>query len=281
MIRNLTVKLQKYWLTISGIFAGLSVLAKEAGVSFLIAGTTLLLRQKKNKKNLILFVLFSLIPLLIYLLWGTWIAGKFFWKLLIVNSQREFLGSLNFINIFTHQWSNKLNLDGWWIWGFISALTTSFILKNKLKRELILIPTISSLLIVLFFIGLSYPWYYFHLIPYLSITSGYLLWKMVKDINTNIAVIFYLFPFSSSFYWGHQILKDYLNKTEYRISIIIISLLLLFNLIPKEKVEFVKKLCKIILILLIIFAIKWNYQSILYMTANWEKLIHPNFPIIE
>ncbi len=274
-------KTAKILAIISGIFAGLSILAKEAGVSFLIAGIIILSRQKNYKKNLILFILFALIPLLGYLLWGNWIAGNFFWKLIIANSQREFLGSLNFINIFTHQWSDKLNLDGWWLWGFISALTTSFILKNKLKLELSLIPIISSFLIVLFFAGLSYPWYYFHLIPYLSITSGYILWKMVKYINTNIAVVFYLLPFSSSFYWGHQILKDYPNKIEYRISVIIISLLLLFNLLPRERIKFATKICQIILIFLVIFAIKWNYQSTLYINANWEKIIPPNFPKIQ
>jgi len=161
--------------------------------------------------------------------------------------------------------------------GFISVI---FLIYYGGKKALPL--TISfacGLFTILFFTSVNYPWYYFALVPFLSAASGYALWKLITDPVPILLATFFLFAFSSSFYWGYTVFHLPPSSLIYRILIIIFAVAGTLRIIFSKKklvvISWVFMFC-----LLIFEIVKWNNFSILYIIANWGKLAIPGFPIL-
>lgn len=206
---------------LSGLIAGFTVLAKETGVGFLLGGIILLIIDKAEKRRILLYLGAALLPVTAYVLWGLWLAPNLFTQILFYNATRSFLGSLNFINIFTNAGFKNFMFDGWWIWGFISVIFLVYFGKKKALP--LTIPLAAEILVILFLSGINFPWYYFALIPYLSMAAGYALWKLMINPDSILLSTFFLFPLSSSFYWGYTIFNMPPNHLTYRLVLIIFA----------------------------------------------------------
>lgn len=264
-------------LFLSGIVAGLAILAKESAVGFLLGSIILLLFYKAPKSKIIQFIGGSILPLIAYFAWGFWFFQDFFIKVILSNTQRGFMGSLNFIKIFSDLGLKNFSMDGWWIFGFISIIFLFF--EDKKKLAPILIPFAAELFVILFLSCINYPWYYFSLIPFLSAAAGYTLWMVITKPNAILLSVFFLFPFSSSFYWGYSVLHGNPSNLIYRLILATFAATAAARLIlTKNKI--VKLAWILFSILLILLLIKFNHHAILYIIANWEKKIIPVFPEI-
>lgn len=262
---------------LSGIIAGLTILAKESGIAFLIAGTILLLYHKIDKRYLIYYLTSAFIPLLVYFGWGLWLSPTLFKGIFLFNSQRRFLGPLNFINIFSFEWFKNFKLDGWWIWGFISLFFVYYYERTKAIN--FLIPFISGFIIILFLAGLNFPWYFFSLVPYLAIASGYSLWKIVISPDPVLLTTFFVFPLSSSLHWGSFVWQESVKSNWYRLIMFIYLLASTTRLLLKKNILI--KLAWIVLsIFVVILLTKLNHQSIIYIITNWGNIKFPDFPSI-
>lgn len=265
-------------LLISGITAGFIFLAKESGVGFILAEILLLIYYKVPKKKSFWFLSGVSLPIILYLTWGFWFFGDFFFKVMLANSQRGFIGSLNFIKIFSNLGFKPFSLDGWWIFGFLSVILLFF--GDRKKFAPILIPFICELFVILFLSGINYPWYYFALIPYLSVAAGYILWKVIYEPDAVLLPIFFLFPLSSSLYWGYTVRHGEPSNLLYRIILVIFTTASVIRLICPNK-KYVRILWIIFSVLIIAGLVKLNHSSILYIIANWNKNIVPTFSVID
>lgn len=264
--------------SLSGLTAGLTILAKEPGFAFMIAGLILLLINGVKKKYILFYLLFFAIPVIAYITWGLWLSPDLFKNVFLFNISRDFVGEFNFTNIFTFQWFKGFPFDGWWIWGFVSIIFLFF--QKKYRTTFLSIPILITLFIVLFFSGINFPWYYFILIPYLAAASGFAIWQAIVDPNPALLATFLLFPLSSSVYWGHTVFHFPPSLMKYRV------LILLFTAasgvrIYFSKIKIVRYLWVIGFIVLMILLVKLNHQGFLYMIGNWGNLKIPDFPILK
>jgi len=264
-------------LVLSGIVAGLTILAKESGAGFLLAGIVLLVYYKTHIKKIFVYLGAALIPPFTYLAWGLWFFPNLFGKIVIFNAERGFLGSLNFIKIFSGVGFINFPFDGWWIWGFISVIFLVYF--GKKKAFPLTISFICALFTILFFTSVNYPWYYFALVPFLAAASGYALWKLITDPDPILLTTFFLFAFSSSFYWGYTVFHLPASSLIYRILITLFAGAGILRIIFSKK-KIITAGWAILFCLLIFEVIKWNNFSILYIIANWGKLAIPGFPVL-
>lgn len=264
-----------YLTAIAGIISGLAVLTKESAIGFLLSGLILLLVYKVDLKKIAVYIIASLLPIIIYIIWGYYLFSDLFIKIFIFNSSRSFLGSLNFVNTFFSIGFKNFYLDGWWVLGFISFIFLYYF--DKRKSLPITVPFVCGLFTILFFAGQNYLWYYLALIPFLALSTAYLIWRIIVKPDPISLVVFFLFAISSSLYWGHEISKLPANAWEYRGLMLLytsIGLLRIFK--PKNK--WVVFTWITLLVLVVAILTKWNHNSILYIVSNWQTLEVPNFP---
>jgi len=76
---------------ISGLTAGLTILAKESGIGFLLGGIILLIVYKTDKKKIFFYLGAALLPVIIYIIWGLWFFPALFEKIFLFNSSTAFL----------------------------------------------------------------------------------------------------------------------------------------------------------------------------------------------
>lgn len=262
----------------SGFFAGLTALSKETGVAFFLTGMILLILNKIKGKHILLYSLFFLIPIVLYITWSLWLSPDLFKNVFLFNVSRDFVGEFNFINIFTFQWFKEFPYDGWWIWGFVSTIFLFF--QKKYKTTFLSIPLVISLFVVLFFSGINFPWYYFILVPYLAAASGCAIWQVIIKPNPALLAAFFLFPLSSSIYWGHTVFHLPPSLVKYRIIITLFTLASALR-IYFSKIKIIKYLWIIGLVVLMILLVKLNHQGILYIISNWGNLKIPGFQILK
>lgn len=270
-------KLSLFILFLSGLISGLTILVKETGIAFVLAGVIILFLNKSGWRNIFIFLGAAALPIVCYLAYCLYYFPKLFWDIAILNTTRGFSGSLNFISIFSSMKVNNFSLDGWWIWGFIAMIFLS--IYGGRKSWYITIPFATHLLIVLFFSGLNYPWYYFALVPYLAIGSGYALWKMLFSPNPALVASFFLLPFSSSFYWGFTTIHPHLNSVFYRIGLLFITCVVATRLIFTKN-KWINYTWLAFMIILLITVFVWNSSSILYIIANRGVDIIPKMSTI-
>lgn len=263
---------QKIFFVLAGFFAGLGALTKLSGWSLLLIGFCLMLFYKRSKKEIISFLIPGVLTASLYFLYAWYLAGGFFWQIILSQSSRFFWGSFSFFQQIARVTIKDFPLDGWYLGGFFILAYLSFFKKN---RELGIITGV-YLFSVLFLGGGNYSWYYFPLFPFLALGIAVLIKKLMVKFSFIDLGLFFLFPFSSSFYWGFGVLHSEWNLQWLYRGLIIFFLILGFLWQSKLKRNpFFKLLFFIFLVFLVHRLYLWNYRSVLYLMANWGKLLPP------
>lgn len=264
-----------FLLLLSGLFAGISVLAKETGAGFVLGSLGLLILWKYPKKSILLFVISAALIVGLYIIWGMWLSSQLFLEVFLFNAGRGSFGSLNFLYMLPSLRFPQFPFDGWWIWGFISILILA--LKDWRSYAPLLLPISGHLLILTITSHANYPWYYLAFIPFLAASSAGVIWNMIKQPSLIVAVAFFLIPLSSSFYWGYTVFHLPPTMTFFRLLFLAFFGILTLKLVyPKLKlISFGWILFWVILIFEIT---KWNQHSIFFIIENWNHLPFPSLP---
>lgn len=262
-------------LILSGLFAGISVLAKETGAGFILGSLSLLLIWKYPKKSIFLFVISASFAVGLYILWGMWLSSQLFLEVFLFNAGRGSFGALNFLYMLPSLRFPQFPFDGWWIWGFISILILT--LKDWRPYSPLLFPVAGHLLILTITSHANYPWYYLAFIPFLAAASAGVIWNMIKQPSLPILVAFFLIPLSSSFYWGYTVFHLPPTMTFFRLIFLSFFGISILKLVyPKLKLI---SFGWIVFWVILIFEItKWNQHSILFIIENWNRLPFPSLP---
>jgi len=268
----LSKRLSKNWILIfSGILAGLGSLTKLSGWAIILVGLSLLISYKFSRRKIISFLLPAVLIGSLYFFYSFYLGGSFFIEVILDHSSRLFLGALSFFQQISRVSLSNFPLDGWWIGGFfILAYLTSF----KENRELGIISGI-YLFSILFLGGGNYTWYYFPLMPFLALSVAVLIKRLAIKCSLIDLALFFIFPVSSSFYWGFTVFNSSLNLQWFYRLIIIFFGLLGICFLTKVKQKFLFKFGWILFLILLVHRLYiWNFRSVLYLIDNWGKL-HP------
>lgn len=256
----------------AGFFAGLAALSKLSGWSMLLAGLFCLFYWRKSSKQFLAFLLPGVLIGSLYFLYGWWLGGFLFWSLFLNQSTRFFWGALGFFQQIARVNLLHFPLDGWWLGGFIIL---GYLSTFKNNREWLLLP-LAYLLGILFLGGGNYAWYYFPFIPFLALGMAFLFKRLITKPLLVDLILFFLFPFSSSFYWGFTVFHPLWPTQWFYRGLILIFIILAFVFIPRIKNNrFLQFIWVIFFLLLIHRLYLWNFRSVLFLLENWGKLSSP------
>ena len=265
---NKTDKLFNLILIAASIFGGLGALTKLTGWVFIFGYITLLYLWKFKFKYILIYAIPACIIGVLYFVWGFYLAPKLFTDLLLLQTNRDFIGSINLLVTFFRVSIFNFPLDGWWIGGFITLL-----LIPREKRYLpVAVVVVTSLVSALGLVGTNYPWYFITLIPFMAIAMAIFFYQLaIKPSFISILLTFFVFV-SSSFYWGYGVYQKIQPFMLYRlIFLLFISMAIFWSLNQKVNQD-VKKVWYIgIIILLLLFAIL-NRESMFFILEHWGKL---------
>lgn len=256
-------------LILSGISAGLALTTKELGVAVVLAGILILLNYKVSKKEILHFLVPTVFFGSIFYVYALIVSPELFFEIFINQVNRGFFGSLNFIHSFYRPHFNGFPLEGWWAFGFICL---TFLISDFKKHLEVAAGFVSYLFIFLFFSGLNHPWYSLTLVPYMVIASGIFIYEMVRELSILKIALFFLFPFSSTFYWGYNVFHDQkVNALVYRVFLLLFLGLITLCFLGKEKRKL--RICISVILFLVVFKVfQWNQYAWTYIIANWGKL---------
>ena len=260
---------KKLLLIIAGIAAGLATTFKETGVAVIIAGMVILLLQKISRKEIIFFFLPALAFGSLFYVYALFVSPKLFFNVFFNQIGRGFFGPLNFIYSFYRPHFAGFPLEGWWPFGFIAL---AFLAKEFKKYQEIIIGFLSYLFVFLFFGGVNYPWYSLVFVPFLIIASAVFIKEMLFRPTAMKMIILFLFPFSSTLYWGYNVFHQYsTNVIIYRASIFIFLVLMTLSFLKKER-PWLGIVITLILMAVLFKTYQWNLYGFTYLIANWGKL---------
>lgn len=244
-----------------GILCGLSFLVKESGVFILLYTLLINLKNKTSKKEYLKIIIPFFLIVGFYYLYSIYLSPEITFKLLFAQSQRSFYGPLSLISTIFQPGFNNFPIDGYWIFGFISLFV--ILIKKDSKFDFIKFGFISYAVVYLLQGSLNYPWYSLPFVPILAISSGIFIYESIVKHNIYQKIIFLLIPISSSFFWGFLIRHPENIINFYRIFALYVLIILLFKN---------KKITALLLALTFIISIRFNYQSVQYMVANWQHI---------
>lgn len=157
-----------------GALCGLAFWTKESGITLFFSLFCLSIFDHIKTKRLLFFVLTTSFFIAGYIAYGAFYGADVFWKIVSLQSTRDAgLATLPYI-LTTPIIINKIFYDGWYFFGLISL---GFFLTDYKKHAPVLIPAISYLFFLLFFLtarGQS-GWYIIPLFPFFAIASAYIL----------------------------------------------------------------------------------------------------------
>jgi hypothetical protein len=259
------------YLVLAGLFSGLAFSTKEQGIFVFIGASLIYLfsHKVKFKKYLVFLISFLLSGLWSYIYYFI-IGGRFYLDLILNQSERRFFGSLNVISTASGFHFNGFPLDGFWFFGLISL---TICLYKKVSKEAGYFVG-SFFAVMLFLTGENYSWYYLPLVPFLAIFSGMILKKLFDKPNVFLSTLFFILPFSSSFYWGFSTFRSAHAETlVYRVSLI--AFLLTPFLITRIKTQgkIAKKTVWTVFIIVAFWqTYVWSFQGFEYIIGNWDKI---------
>jgi len=260
---------KRFLWVLSGMSAGLALTTKELGVATVIAGVLILLGDKISRRNILFFFIPALIIGSLFYLYALVVSPRLFFDAFINQVSRGFFGPLNSIYAFYRPHFAGFPLEGWWPFGFICLL---FLAEKFQKNREIIIGFLSYLFVFLFFGGLNYPWYSLIFVPFIVIASAIFIKEMLFSPTILKLIIFFLFPFSSSLYWGRHVFhQQSSNILVYRLFIIFFLILIIFTSL-KKKIPGIKILITLMLLLILWKMCQWNLYGFTYLIANWGDL---------
>ena len=257
---------------LAGFFAGLAALTKLSGWGVILAGLFLLFYWKKSLKEFLSFLIPGVLVGGLYFIYGWWLGGPIFWQIFANQSARFFWGALGLFQQVARVNLLHFPLDGWWLGGFVILIYLSAFKEN---RELSLM-ALAYLLAILFLVGGNYAWYYFPFIPFLVLGVALLVIRLIRKPMIGDLTLFFIFPFSSSFYWGFSVFhQNWPLQWIYRLLILFFGILAFFFIPKVKKAGFLRLIWIVFFIFLIHRLYLWNFRSVLFLLENWGKLQAP------
>lgn len=269
-------KYSRILIPLSGLLSGFLVLIKETGLGFFIGFLVLLFVWKKTTREKLTFILCAFFPVALYTLWGLWLSPKLFGEIVLFNSSRGFFGSLNLLSVLPTLRFTNFPLDGWWLWGFVSALLVN-ITESK-RYRLLTYPFLGHLLALLFISNSNYPWYFLGIIPFLVIFSALAVWEVVNNPKIYLNLVFALIPLSSALFWGKTVFSFPYSVSPYRL--VVLGFIGLSFVRIRFPVRMVKILWVVFCCLLLFWVYRWNNRSVLFMISNWGNLPVKSLPAL-
>lgn len=263
-VKNNSKKYAVLLLIFSGLLGGASVLAKESAIGFLLGGIILLWKNKINIRIILIFIGASLLPVLVYFGWGLWLQKDLFMAILLTNSSRGFFGAIKMVTMLESLKFKNFPTDGWWIWGLISFVLVSLRIKNKNVLFLTL-PLFTHLLVVLLMGSGNAPWYWLSMIPFLAGCSAILLGQIFFNPNFVSGILFFLIPFSSSYYWGREALGIAPSINHYRMALLTFCAFLILRIYFSKNI--------LVKFIWIIFMTAMMYKIVIFNDVFFPYLI--------
>jgi hypothetical protein len=264
----------------SGFLGGLGGLSKESSLGFLLGSLIIVLAKRVPAKYVWALIAGVTLPIMIYIGWAFWLQRDLFIGVIAANLARNDFGSLKFLTILESLRFRGFPIDGWWIWGIVSAFIVS--LKVNLKKNnygYLALPLFCDLLAVVFMANSNYPWYWLPMIPFLAGASAIIIGDLLVNPSFLGLMIFFFLPVSSSFYWGYSVFHQNSgqNLNLYRAGfLILLTLYLLRKYMGHNK--YGRYFWIVAFSLLLFEASKWNFQSIQYFVAHWGNFPVPSIP---
>ena len=247
----------------TGVMAFLCGWIKVPGfaVPFIIA---LWFWQKKEIKRSLKMLVTGIISILSYGCYGFLVNKQLFLTTLINQGVRGAFVNSFFDEITKPHFYGGFN-DGWYVLGFIFC----FLMLTKFKKEKFKFFNwfLSMWLLVLFLVtgrSNNSPWYWYPLIPFVSIAIGYYATKLLKNNNLFLVLPFWLLGLT-----GLDLLKININPTYLRLATIAFFIPYCLNL---TKINYwLTRVLLAGLILLNIYVI-WYYPTV---HCQEEKCLAP------
>jgi hypothetical protein len=265
---------------LSGLLGGLGGLSKELSAGFLLGSLILVVINKVPLKYALTLIGGIMLPVIIYIGWGIWLQKDLFIGVFFANLGRGDFGSLKFLTNLVSLRFRGFPIDGWWLWGFVSAFLVGLLTDIKKNKYVYLsLPLAGGFLAIILSANSNYPWYWLSLIPFLAGASAIVIADIFEKPSILKLTAFFILPFSSSFYWGYSVFhqNSVQNLNVYRLFFII---LFATYVIKKYLVRFKYShyIWMIIFTLFLYESFKWNFQSIQYFVANWGNFAIPSIP---
>jgi len=270
---------EKNWwlLAMGGIVSSLAFLTKEQGIYVLIIGIIMLCKKVRIKESLFFFLPFLGLTM-IYYGYVYYLAPDLIIKLLFDQTSRGFFGPLAYLHSVAGPKFTQFPVEGYWLWGLLSLVGLA---QSDFKKHRVIILGYLSYLFIFMMAGSgNYPWYNIPFLPFLIMAASVFTWELITKPNIFKLFIFLGLPFASSLYWGYFVFKSDNLINVYRLIIMIfLGAWGMTKLNPKMFKNMViqniirKKILWIIFVVLVGYQMnKWNWQSFLYITANWNRL---------
>ena len=196
------------------------------------------------------------------------------------NSTRVDFGSLKFLTTLEALRFKGFPIDGWWIWGIISAFLIGRLVDlTKNKYIYLILPLFCNFLAVILLASPNYPWYWLSMIPFLAGASAIVIGQLIVNPNLLILMTFFILPFSSSFYWGYSVFHQNSgqNINLFRGTLIILILTYLMRKYFGHN-KYLHYIWIAVFSLFLFEIFKWNAYSIQYIVAHWNNLPIPSLP---
>lgn len=219
----------------------------------------------KPRIYLILPIVSSLVAISIFYLYGSFYDPQLFKKILLYQTNRLTSPLHGILKILLPK-ITKIFLDGWIIFGWLSAAILTF--KNKVQSDFwILCPIISFTFMYMLYGGEDYGWYRLPIYPFLAIAISEVLVREIKKPGVWVGILFLMTVFATSLWWGTFGVNWQPLTFIFRLLIALIFILLILGLNPKFKM-----ITSLTLILLIVLSLWLNIQTINNAQKFWHTL---------
>lgn len=267
--RFLKTKDTKYWY-VANICSASAILFKLSALAIplYLVLFTLKFYTTKRWQMLRVIVVSTAISLTLFGLYGYYYGFDTFLRVLFANSGRFYGASSEvFINLVTHSVVTKRFTDGWILLGWISFFTLTF-LRNKHSKEvsILILSIVAQTVIFLLFGSEAYGHYRIPFYPFLAITTGLLLYRLLQKGRVFQFSMLLLLPMGTAIHRLVGVVGFQKYVGMFRIGVILILILYSLNLI-NSKFQILSKIIMIALFALsLILSIKLVY---FYKIGNW------------
>jgi hypothetical protein len=280
LLKNRRFNLVYPLIFLSGLLGGFGGLSKELSMGFLLGSLFIVLISKISVRYILTLIAGIALPIVIYIGWGLWLQKSLFIGVFLANSARADFGSLKFLTMLESLRFKDFPIDGWWVWGIISAFFVGYLTDLKKNKYVYLVlPMLFGFLAVIFSANSNYSWYWLSLIPFLAGASGIVIGYLFEYPNFILLMTFFLLPFSSSFYWGYSVFHKNSGQdlNLYRGAFIV---LLAAFVIRKylTRYKYARYIWMAVFFVILFEISKWNFRSIQYLVANWGNFPVPSLP---
>lgn len=252
---------------LAGISGGLTTITKLTGWVFILGNIAILYFWRFKLKYTLTYSIPAFAIGILYFVWGFYLSPKLFTDLLLLQSGRDFIGSINMLVSFFRVSIFNFPLDGWWIGGFIALL----MIPNEKKYLPLITSVVTAIFSALAVSGANYPWYLIPLIPFMTIAIAIFFYDLaVKPSFIAILFVFFTF-FSSSFYWGYGVFQKIQPFMLYRLLFLLFIGAGVFWAL-RGKPDKHKKVWYVGVLVFILILFILNCRSMFFILENWGYL---------